>query len=95
MLHPNRQFFIPSSHGATKVIHLSDNRPTAAFTPEFGVVFCKNLADFANLVCVGNSRPFHDSLHDIFDNAMRWYFTFGRIKQLVAILRAECLGLAL
>ncbi|MBW4456541.1 MAG: hypothetical protein KME55_29770 [Nostoc indistinguendum CM1-VF10] len=50
VLQPNGVLAIPDSHGATKVIHLADNPPTPTFTPEFGVIFSKDLTDFANLV---------------------------------------------
>ncbi|MEH1807892.1 hypothetical protein [Nostoc sp.] len=63
VLQPNRVFVIPHSHGVTKVIHYADNRPTATFASQFGIILSKNLADFANLVTAGYLGAFHNLLH--------------------------------
>ncbi|WP_171843597.1 hypothetical protein [Nostoc sp. NIES-3756] len=52
MLRSNSKLAISGSHGATKLVHCPDNRPTSASASEFRVVFDEDLAYFANLVDV-------------------------------------------
>ncbi|MEH2431460.1 MAG: hypothetical protein V7K26_29010 [Nostoc sp.] len=65
-----------------------NDTPTAALTPEFRVVLCKNLADFTDLVGIGYFGSLHYPLHNIFYDAMRWYFPIGRLYSLL-----PCFGL--
>ncbi|MBD0390457.1 MAG: hypothetical protein ICV54_29165 [Nostoc sp. C3-bin3] len=80
VLQTNGVLAIPGFDCATELTHVVDYAPAPTFAPEFGVVFSKNLAYFAQLVGIGYFGAFHNLLHHIFDDAMRWYFTEWQTK---------------
>ncbi len=83
MLQPNGVLAIPNPYGATKLVYCADYPPTPTLAPEFRIVFNKDLAHFADLVGIGYFRPFHDALHNIFDDSTSGHFPASKFYRLL------------
>jgi hypothetical protein len=83
VLQTNRVLAIPEFYSAAEFAHMVDYPPAATLTPEFGVVFAKDLAHFSDLVSIGYLGSLHNPLHHIFDDSTSWHFPASNLHCLL------------